>query len=930
MPRRSSFSPSAAILAAGLLAGGLAAAPVPAIAAPNYLADAQRLLHQGNVRAALIQLRNAVKANPKDAVAQYELGVLDLRLGDAVAAEKQARAALATGYNARLATELLARSYLAERRYEALLREMPANQADPAVKAVVLVARGYAQLGLQQRDAAKASFAQAAALAPKSPDPLLGEARLALLQRDAATATARLDAVLALDPKQIDALVLKAQLLRGNGNPKAALALLNTAVAAAPGAPTPLAERAATQIMLGQDAAAKADLAQVLKTLPGNIQATYLEAVLAAKAQRWADADADLQKISIAMASIPRAYFLQAVVKFRLGQVQQAISAATKYTARNPNDPAGVKLLAQIELSQNDAAPVIAALAPIAAAGRADAPMEDMLGRAYVLAGRPDDAVQAFQKAASLAPQDAAIRTRLAATRLGLGQESAAIGDLEQSLKLAPKQGYAGQALVFAQLASGQVDAASASLAKLRQTQGDTPEIGNLAGMVKLAELDLPAARAAFEAVVKQHPDYMPARMNLAKIAAMAGHGAEAQRQLAEILAKQPAYAPAVSAEVNGLMAQKKTDDAAAVLQKARQAAPANAGFTAALADLYVRTGDAKKAVALLAPDAAHPTENPLLLSARARAELAVKDTGAARDTLQRLVAVAPDSIEARRELISVLIASKDYEAARQVVSAGLARQPQNLQLLEYYLQIDYAAGGLPRALAAADRLAGQLLTFNPARALRGDAYMLAKQPAEAARSYQAALQAAPSAFLANRLAGAQAAAGQPQQAMQTLQDWTAKHPQDLALVQTLASMQIASGAWDAAEASLKLVLATHPQDAVALNNLAWVYQHKGDPQALGLAKQAYVLASSSGQTADTLGWILTKQGQAAKGVPLLRQANAELPADPSIAFHLAVALKDTGQRDAAIKLLNALVATKAAFQEKTQAQQLLTALSKS
>ena len=73
---------------------------------------------------------------------------------------------------------------------------------------------------------------------------------------------------------------------------------------------------------------------------------------------------------------------------------------------------------------------------------------------------------------------------------------------------------------------------------------------------------------------------------------------------------------------------------------------------------------------------------------------------------------------------------------------------------------------------------------------------------------------------------------------MQTLQDWTAKHPQDLELVQTLASMQIAAGDWDSAEANLKLVLAKQPHDAVALNNLAWVYQHKGDPQALGLANR--------------------------------------------------------------------------------------------
>ncbi|HEX4259553.1 MAG TPA: XrtA/PEP-CTERM system TPR-repeat protein PrsT [Acetobacteraceae bacterium] len=908
----------------------LACVAAPAMAAPNYLADANRLLAKGDVRAALIQLRNAVRTDPKNGRAQYELGLLDLQFGDGVAAETQARAALAAGADARLANELLARAFLAQRRYAALLREMPANQTDPAVRAVVLVGRGYAQMATQQHDAAAASFAEAAKLAPKSPDPLLGQARLALLSHDAPTAVQRLDGVLAINPKQIDALVLKAQILRGSGHAKEALVLLDRAVAAAPGAPGPLTERASTYLNLGQDAAAKTDLAQVLKVLPGNIQATYLEAVLAAKAQDWRAADADLQKVSIAMATIPRAYYLQAIVKFKLGQVQQAIEAASRYNAHNPGDPAGAKLLAQIALSQNDAAPVIAVLAPFAASGHADAQMEDMLGRAYVRAGRPDDAVEAFQRAATLAPRDAAIRTRLAATRLGLGQEGAAIGDLEQSLKLAPDQAYAGQALVFAELASGKTDAATAALARLRAAQGNTPAIGNLDGMLKLAELDLPGARTAFEAVVKQQPDFMPAQMNLAKVAAMQGDGAESARVLAGILARQPGYAPAVSATINGLLRQGNVDAATSVLQKARAAAPTNANFTAALADLDTRTGHPERALALLAPDAAHPTSNPVLLSARARAEIAMKNLSAARDTLQALVAAQPDSTEARRQLIAVLIDAKDYEAARQVVSAGLARTPQNLQLLEYYLQIDFADGGLKRSLATADRLHSQLLTFVPAAGLRGDAYMLARQPQDAATAYQAALQANPSPYLVGRLATAQAAAGQAPAAMQTVQDWTTKHPQDLVLVQTLASMQISAGDWDHAEATLKAVLAKQPHDAVALNNLAWVYQHKGDPQAETLAQQAYVLSSSSGQTADTLGWILTKQGQAAKGLPLLRQANDELPTDPSIAFHLAVALKDTGQRDAAVSLLHKLVADKAAFQEKAQAQQLLSTLSKS
>ena len=112
------------------------------------------------------------------------------------------------------------------------------------------------------------------------------------------------------------------------------------------------------------------------------------------------------------------------------------------------------------------------------------------------------------------------------------------------------------------------------------------------------------------------------------------------------------------------------------------------------------------------------------------------------------------------------------------------------------------------------------------------------------------------------------------------------------------------------------------------MNNLAWVYQQQGDKRAAGLAQQAYIL-SPGGQTADTLGWILVSGGDMARGMPLLRQAAAQAATDPRMLYHYAVALKDTGKRDEAIKLLNAVVANKAEFTEKTEAQKLLDELNK-
>jgi Flp pilus assembly protein TadD len=123
-------------------------------------------------------------------------------------------------------------------------------------------------------------------------------------------------------------------------------------------------------------------------------------------------------------------------------------------------------------------------------------------------------------------------------------------------------------------------------------------------------------------------------------------------------------------------------------------------------------------------------------------------------------------------------------------------------------------------------------------------------------------------------------------------------------------------------------LLAKKPHDAIALNNLAWVYQKKGDPQARSLALQAYILLPGI-QTADTLGWILTQNGSATEGLPLLRQATATAPTDFRIRYHYAVALDKTGNVDEAVRQLDQVVAAKGTFREKADAQGLLDELKK-
>ncbi len=915
---------------AGILAAAwLALAPGLGHAARDYVAEAAKALQKGDLKAAQLQLRNAVRDDPQNAEAHFQLARVNLFLADPVAAQREAEAARDRGYDPKKVVPLLAQAYLMQGKNRELLKDFSATNKDPALDAQILVVRGYAQAALRDVDGAATSFKAAEKLAPDALEPLTAQFRLAMATGDLATAQTMVDRSIVLQPKSQEALLEKSQLLQRKGDLAGALAAAEELVGVAPSFPDGRLQRATLLIAAGKLDQAKDDLAQALAAVPNNPRALLLQAVLQAKQKDFAAADATLQRIAPVMPNLPRAYFLQAFVKTQLGQWEQAEDAAQRFVAKVPNDVAGLKMLASIELQRQRPGKAIEALARPAAAGIADAATYDLLGRAYAASGQQDAATQAFEKAAALAPDDARMRERLAASRFAEGDPVAAATDFEKALDLAPNQPAAGAALFFAELGTGDLNRAAAAVDRVRQAQGDTPMVQNLEGLLKLARLDLPGARAQFAKVAETAPDFSPAKVNLARLSAMDGHPDEAMAILKGVLDKTPASEPALGLYVSSQAGMGHTADAVAALERARTAAPNDPRLTVTLADLLTRTGDAAKAIALLSEDKAKLASSPALLTAEARAQLALKQTEEARATLTRILAIEPRAMDARQALIDLAVQAGQYEAARNLVQEGLRVSPENFQLLNDYIAIDNKEGGLDRALATADRLRGQISDTPQARALKGDVYLGARQFDAAAREYAAQLKQAPSLPLALRLAGAQVAAGQQDQARQTLKDWLAKNPKDVAAMETLAGIELGQQRDDAAEPLLKAVLAQKPRDGVSLNNLAWIYQKRGDKRARDLAQQAYLLMPS-GQTADTLGWILVKQGDAATGLALLRQAASQLGNNLDVQYHLAAALSETGKHEEAKKLLTAVLETKANFEEKPAAEKLLDSLSKS
>lgn len=186
-------------------------------------------------------------------------------------------------------------------------------------------------------------------------------------------------------------------------------------------------------------------------------------------------------------------------------------------------------------------------------------------------------------------------------------------------------------------------------------------------------------------------------------------------------------------------------------------------------------------------------------------------------------------------------------------------------------------------------------------------------------------MQASPSAQLAGRIAKAYVQMGKPEEARAALAAWTARDPNDVPALSTMSELDFKAGKLDDAESELKAILAREPLDAMALNRLARVYERRGDARAREMAQKAFLLAPTA-QNADTYGWILTRGGNAPRGVLVLRQA---VPLSPEIGYHLAVALNDNGQKEDAVRVLNAVVASKADFSDKPDARKLLDQITK-
>ncbi|MES2317110.1 MAG: XrtA/PEP-CTERM system TPR-repeat protein PrsT [Pseudomonadota bacterium] len=889
------------------------------------MADARQYREQGDIKAAVIALKNVIQRDADNRAARLMLAELYLDQGDPQSAEKELRRALALGADGGKVTLMLARALLTQGHYERLLSDIGVDAA-PAQRPALLAMRANALLGQSKIAPARALFNDALKLNADAPEALLGLVRIAMWERQPDTARRLLGRALAANPDDAEALRYQADLLRADARTDEALAIQQKILKRHPNNAQALVDVANLHTDAGRYAEARAALAQARKVSGASLGVMYSEAMIDFRENKLDSARDAVQRVLRAAPEHYPTILLAGAVQSSLGAHQAAELHLRKFLQAYPGHLYATKLLAAVHLGARDPDAALVALRPLMIEHPDDPELLALAGEANLRARNFSVAANYFEKASALQPQAAALHTGLALSRLGNGDSARAVDELERAASLERNPARTGVLLVMTYLRANMPDKALGAVLEMEK-QGDNPLVQNLKGGIYLARQDFVAARACFDRALVFDPAYLPALSNLAQLDAIEHKAGDTGKRYLAALAKAPANGALMEAMSGLALAQGKPADALLWMERASAAAPDALPLSVRLGSLYLATGDKHKALVLARKlHAAHPSSADVL-ALLGQAYVANANYADALDTYASLAALTPAAGLPQLRIAAVHMARKQHPAALDALRKALALEPDQLEaritLVNLLVRLDKFGEALAVATAAQKRAPDAAAGYK----LEGDVLGAQGKHEGALKAYERALALDARGPLLVQVYGALLKLGRVADAEARAAAWFKQHPGDIPTRLYYASGKLVGNDPKAAIPHYEAVLKVDPDNLAALNDLAWSHQRLGQPAALGFAQRAFKLAPENPAVIDTLGWVYLEQGDLARARPLLQKASALAPAGPEIHYHYGVLLARSGDKRGARRELEQALAAGPSFARRAEAKALLATL---
>lgn len=934
-PRRSSQAVALSRAALSLLVAFLITACGQIdLSAAERIARAEQAHADGNINAAVIEIKNALQQRPNHAEARRLLGEYSLALGEAEEAEAELERAQALGSDPVALQLPLLRAWSMQGKHQQVIEATESVDAyAPSQQPVALTLRAQSLLTKEQFEEARATLDRALNLDPTNAEVLLGLAWVDWLNDDLAATRARLQATLQHDPGLDRAWELLGDVEREAGRLDEAAAAYTRAIETTNQPLSPRVKRALTNLSRQDADAVEADVNVLARRYATHPEVSFVRGLAALNAERFQEARRHLEETLYRNSEYVPAMLALGKAHYGLENWQQAESLLSRYISYVRNAPEASRLLAAIRMQGGRTYSAERALNAQLYRAPEDQNTLAMISNLYLAEGRPDEALHHLRHAIKLEPESAKTRAQLGLALMETGQREEGFCELERALELAPEQTPSLEvAMILERIRSSEDhERTFALLERLRDRDDLSPDLYYvLKGLAYVGQGDVETAKAVFREGIESGADVTgDLASNLASLLAREGQLQDARAIATEALEAHPDHLGlllnlAIISTANGDREQTET-----LLERAVAAHPDTLRARRKLAVSYLETERAEQAVEILQPVEERHGQAVAWLRPMALARLRTGEETGAAEVLQRLRQLQPAAADVRFMLGRLLARMGDVFEAGAVLLEGIALQPDNLDARLLAVQL----------LVAENRLHQAFRVIEPARRKHPDnvdvltqsgiVAVRQKRFTDAISDFEQAVAMQPeNRSLTIALAQAQWSAGEQASALETMRQWLQEHPKDLGMRTALAQSYLAQDRTEEATVAFERVLEQQPDSLVALNELAELLRNSDPERALDLAESAVALTPKSGTAQSTLGRILLDKGDYPQAVAALRKAAQLTNNAPAVQLSLAKALAANGEEAEAKALLQGVIEAHLDSDERDEAQRILERLS--
>lgn len=796
------------------------------------------------------------------------------------------------------------------------------------------LARAYAKMG--KRDQAEKEFNKVFKQNPSRDDVLLELAGLYNASKKGDEAFKLGELYLAKHPGAVEGIEILGVASAINSRYDDAERYLLQAVAADPSRAKTKLELAAVYVTAGKEPKARALLEELIRTDPKNTRPFYM---LAAIETRLGNRDKALEIYRTISASNPSetvAAYKTGIIYIEKGELDKADKVADDLLSGFPKRADGHRLKGLVTYQRKNYAEAMTHLQSSIKIGPT-LEAYHFLGLCFYNRGELESALSQFRKILDNVPDSRQGRLMTGTILLAQKRVDDAITEFQKVLQKDDRDAVAHNLLGNAYMAKGMFEDGMREFNRATKIDPKIVDAYLKKGYFYFSRGKNAEGETELATAVQAAPDALNSRLLLASYHLKSGKGDKALSVLKSGLTGTKSDAFLLNSIAAVYFAQNKQDEGIKSIQKAKEVDPAFPASYQNLATYFAATGKYDKAIeeytALLRND---PTNFRAMLGMAALYEIKNKESEALSYYQKAVETKQPTAYMAKA---SYHLKKKEVSAALKLLDEALKIDSRNSAVLEMKGRLLVNEKKYKDALRTFEEI--ELINPEAGVALKIGTYVTMKETAKAVEQARKIIEKYPSSARGYMVLGsiyenqkdypraisevkngikvdgtnAQAyvylgnlyeASKDTTQAMTAYDDACRKKPDFVPALFAQGALLDQMGKKKEAISKYRTVIEKSDSYVPALNNLAYLCAsgYGSKEEALRLAILAFKKEPGNAGVMDTLGFALLKNNRLDDAKKVLEKAVTLLPENPTVAYHLGLVYKESGDKANALKTL--------------------------